>query len=194
MVDIRNIVNPHRSCGEPSQLAALKADSEKMGWPEGETYTQTRKGNEIDAGIASGRKSRKSIIRAMWLFNLADVKGTAFKKRKSYERRIEAIHEAGCVFREAATGRVSSRAADLVAMTNQASKMITDYGKGAAGRSRSGRPPKPRTATELDVMQRIWESRKYATIDDALLAMGAKKIKHVTRGECYRRFGKRGGE
>lgn len=59
---------------------------------------------------------------------------------------------------------------------------------------RSGRPPKPRTATELDVMQRIWESRKYKTIGDALLAMEDKKIKHVTRGECYRRFGKRGGE
>lgn len=194
MVDIRNIVNPHRSCGAPSQIAALQADSEKMGWPEGETYTQTKKGSEVDAGIASGRKERKSIIRAMWLFNLADVKGTAPKKRKSYERRIEVIHDAGCVFREAATGRQSNRAADLVAMANQASKMITDYGKGAAGQTRTGRPQKPRSATELDVMQRIWESRKFKTIDDALLAMEAKKIKNVTRGECYRRFGKRNPE
>lgn len=163
-----------------------------MGWPLGEVYTQSKKGNEIDAGIASGRKPLKSIIRAMWLFNLAPVDANAFKKRQAIERRIGIIHKEGFYFREAATGRQSNRPADLVAMTHQASKMVTDFAKGAAGQSRTGRPRKPREATELDVMRRCWESRRNETVDDAIEAMKAKGIKRVTKGECYRRFGPRG--
>jgi len=190
--DLRNIVNPHKNCGADAQMAALVADSEKMGWPLGEIYTQTKKGNEIEAGIASGRKSLKSVIRAMWLFNLAPIDSTAPKKRHAIERRIEAIHARGFVFREAATGRLSSRAGDLVAMTNQASKMIADFAKGASGQTRSGRPSKPRTATEIEMMRRIWESRRHKTVAVAILAMETKGIKRITRGELYRRFGPRG--
>lgn len=192
MVDIRNIVNPHRNCGSEAQLAALVADSEKMGWPLGEVYTQSKKGNEIDAGIASGRKPLKSIIRAMWLFNLAPVDGKAPQKKRAIERRIEVIHRDGFFFREAATGRQSNRAADLVAMSHQAAKMVADYAKGAAGQSRTGRPNKARTEAELDVMRRCWESRRNETVDDAIEAMKAKGIKRVTKGECYRRLGRRG--
>lgn len=192
--DLRNIVNPHKNCGADAQMAALVADSEKMGWPLGEVYTQTTKGNEIDAAIGSGRKPLKSIIRAMWLFNLAptDPKAKAFRKRRAIEQRIEAIHDGGFFFREAATGRQSNRPADLVAMTHQASKMVTDFAKGAAGQERSGRPGKARTSAELAVMRQCWESRRHKTVNDAMLAMEAKGIKRVTKGECYRRFGQRG--
>lgn len=191
-MDIRNIINPHRNCGADAQLEAINADSKKMKWPDGETYTQTKNGNEIDAAILSCRKRLKSIVRAMWLFNLAPIEVKAHQKRKIIEQRIKSIHAAGFIFREAATGRQSNCPADLVAMTHQSARMIADFGKGAAGQLREGRPKKVRTDADRSVMQPIWESRRYKKVDDALQAMREAGILRLTRGECYRLFGARG--
>ena len=191
-VDIRNYINPHPKCGAEVQKAALDADSEEMEWPPGTDYTEDKTGKLGDAAVRPAREDRKSIVRCQWLFNLAPVTGMAPEKRKVLKERLAAIHKKkGCVFREAATGLQSDDPAALVEMTQRSSKMISDYGKGAAGQTRKGRPKKPRTKTQLDTMERGWFSRRHRTIDAAIIWIENQGVKNVNKNELYRLFGRR---
>lgn len=64
---------------------------------------------------------------------------------------------------------------------------IASSGRGAAGREKSGRPPKKYTPEQLIIMEREWHSKKHATRDSALKAIRSYGIE-VKREWLYVHF------
>lgn len=191
--DIRDLINPHPACSKSLQQESLDADSAKLGIRAAETYTNDKTDGPRQAAIKSGRRDRRSIIRAMWAFNLAPIKATAPAKRKAITAALKQIIDAGCIFREAATGRQSNRGAELAAMAAQASEMVGNHARGAAGRKKPGRPKKAVDDKKRDAMEKAWFDRRNKTVDAVIDRLRLAGIR-TNKNELYRLFGPRNPE
>ena len=153
--DIRNYVNPHPSHSEAKQLAYFG---------DGTTYVEDRSGKVIERLIKSLR--RGSIVRVVQPFLLAPVRGRPQTRRNKWADRVCRIKAAGALF---LTMRCPQLRGAKLAMV--AYEEIASSGRGAAGRSKSGRPQKSYSPEQLIVMEREWHSKKHKTRDGALKAI-----------------------
>ena len=171
MVDIRSYANP---ISKPSQVEALT----------GEIYT------DWDALLRSVRKG--SIVEVADGYLLAPGTGRPSKRRDVLLERVDAVKAKGGILHEVATGHRSNNRAECNRMLLRAYEMIATSGRGrksaANGRLSKGRPRKPYEPDQLELMERIWFSRRYKSRDEAINAIRAKGIK-VKRGWLYTHFG-----
>ena len=177
-LDIRSYVNPHPHFAAAGQMERLS---------DGETYVEDKSGKIIDAVIASVRRDRRSIVQVDELFLLAPVIGTPNKRRRSLAERIEAIKAAGGVVRERSSGLQCGQAGFSKAIV-RATEMISNSGRGQAGRTKSGRPSRELTKEQKEAVERIWTSRRYQTRTEAIAAIHALGIR-VSKTYLYGTFG-----
>jgi len=179
MVDIRSYNNPFR----PSYSEAWQ--NERL---TGEVYTEGKEG--FDALLRSIRKG--SIVEVVECFLLAPTTGKPCKRRKVLLARLEAIKARKGILVEQWSGYKSNNFKQYARMLLRAYEMIATSGRGrksaANGRLSKGRPRKQYETDQLELMERIWFSRRYKTRDDAINAIRAKGIK-VKRGWLYTHFG-----
>ena len=177
-LDIRSYVNPHPHFAAAGQMERLS---------DGETYVEDKSGKIIDAVIASVRRDRRSIVQVDELFLLAPVIGTPNKRRRALAERIEAIKAAGGVVRERSSGLQCGQAGFSRAIV-RATEMISNSGRGQAGRTKSGRPSRELTKEQKEAVERIWTSRRYQTRTEAIAAIHALGIR-VSKTYLYGTFG-----
>jgi len=175
MPDIRSYNNPF----PPSYGAAWQA--ERL---TGEVYT------DWDALLRSVRPG--SIVEVAEGFLLAPVTGKPARRRDALLERIDAVKARKGVLHEVSTGHRSNNRSQCNRMLLRAYEMIATSGRGrksaANGRLSKGRPRKLYEPDQLELMERIWFSRRYKTRDEAINAIRAKGIK-VKRGWLYTHFG-----
>ena len=171
MVDIRSYHNPD---GKPSQADQLT----------GEVY------KDFDALLRSVRQG--SIVEVADGYLLAPGTGRPSKRRDVLLERIDAVKAKGGVLHEVATGHRSNNRAQCNRMLLRAYEMIATSGRGrksaANGRLSKGRPRKLYEPDQLELMERIWFSRRYKSRDEAINAIRAKGIK-LKRGWLYTHCG-----
>lgn len=154
----------------------------------GELYTEDKKGKIIDALIRAIRPG--DVVEVVELFLLAPVKASTAKRRRVLVERIEAIKARGGSICEVSTGDRSDQG-HLPRMIVRAVGLISKGGKGAAGRTKRGRPKKERASEDLQIMEFEWVSKRNKTIADVLVAVRNRGIKRATVSEFYRHFGSR---
>ncbi len=181
--DIRSYNNPW-----PPRFSKEAQAAKLTGTP----YVEDKSGKVIDALIRSIRKERRSIVEVVEVGLLAPVKGRPSKRREALAERFESIKDGGGRIREVSTGDQSDERGKCAKMLLRGYDFIANSGRGAAGKSKSGRPSHREKYTDAQwkAMGHIWDSRKYDTGDKALAAIHALGIK-VKRGYMYRYFGKR---
>lgn len=176
-MDIRSYVNPHPPrYSRDAQLARVT----------GEIYVEDRRGKVIDALLQSLRKG--SIVEVLELFLLAPVKGHTRTRRRLLTERIEAIKAKGAVIHEMATF-CRSNEGKLPRMMLRAYEQIATSGRAQAKRPTSGRPPKEYSPHELEVMEGVWQSRRYRNDDERLTAIEKRIGKKVGRAWLWHKFG-----
>ncbi len=179
--DIRSYNNPW-----PPRFSKEAQAAKLTGTP----YVEDKSGEIIDALIRSLRPG--GIVEVVELGLLAPVRGRPSKRREALAERVERIRDRKARIREVATGDQSDERGKSAKMLLRGYDFIANSGRGAAGKSKSGRPAhRERYAGEQwKSMGHIWDSRKYDTADKAMAAIHALGIK-VKRGYMYRYFGKR---
>lgn len=180
MVDFRNYINPGKG--------NFTADWQKSYMPDGEDYVEDKTGKIFDALVRSVRKG--TIVRVRRLFCLAPWKGMPAKRRRILAERVDALRERGGIVMEAETHRRSDVRGHCAQMLMGGYEDIATAGR-SVSKGKTGRPGKNRTDAELAIMKAEFFSRKNKTVDDALAVL-ARKVSNVTRGELYRLFGARG--
>lgn len=181
MPDIRSYNNPFPpSFSEAGQAERLT----------GVVYTEGKAGEDFAALLRSVRKG--TIVEVVDGFLLAPVTGKPAKRRQALLDRIDAVKAKGGILHEVTTGHRSNNRSQCNRMLLRAYEMIATSGRGrksaANGRLSKGRPGKNYEPDQLELMERIWFSRRYKTRDEAINAIRAKGIK-VKRGWLYNRFG-----
>jgi hypothetical protein len=181
MPDIRSYNNPF-----------LPSYSE--GWQNerltGEVYVEGKSG--FDALLRSIRKG--TIVEVADGFLLAPITGKPATRRTALLDRVDAIKAKGGILHEVATGHRSNNRSECNRMLLRAYEMIATSGRGRKsaqnGRlsKNGGRPRKKYEPDQLELMERIWFSRRYKSRDEAINAIRAKGIK-VKRGWLYNHFG-----
>lgn len=154
---------------------------------DGEMYVEDKSGKIIEAVIASIRRQLRSVIQVDELFLLAPVIGTPTKRRRALAERIEAIKAAGGFVRERSSGLQSGQAGFSKAIV-RATEMISNSGRGQAGRTKSGRPSRELTKEQKEAVEQIWTSRRYQTRTEAIAAIHALGIR-VSKTYLYGTFG-----
>lgn len=172
MVDIRNYVNPHPRYSQRIQTDALAG--------LGALYVEDRSGKVFDRLLRSLR--RGAIVRVCRPFLLAPVRGRPKTRRAKWVERHEAIKARGCKLECLQPNDCRGARMAMVAYEE-----IASSGRGAAGREKSGRPPKAYTPEQRVVMEREWHSKKHKTRAAAYKAIKAFGIE-VTRGYLYAHY------
>jgi hypothetical protein len=174
--DIRGYVNP-RALG-------LTESGQREGM-NGEVYVEDRRGHVVDALIKSVRNG--SVIAVRELYYLAPGDFRPQKRRRLLTERVEAIKAAGGSILELATG-YSSKEGHLPRMLLTAYEQIATSGR-ARKRDRTGRPAREWTAHELEVMEAIWNSRRYSNDEKRVTAIRANIGKTPSRSWLRLKFG-----
>lgn len=175
--DIRGYINPSvPGETEAGQLVGMS--------PGAEIYTENRHGTAIDRLIKSVR--RGSIVEVKELHCLAPADFRADKRRRVLADRIEAIKDAGGVIREWSTGHVSKGRLPRMMMT--AYEQIATSGR-ARKREATGRPPREWSSHELEVMETVWQSRRYHNDNERSVAIREQLGKVPSKGWLRLRFG-----
>jgi hypothetical protein len=148
-----------------------------------ELYVEDRKGKVVDAFLRSLRS--KEIVELEELHYLAPGRGRADKRRRVLDERLAAIEAKGCVVRETAPGIA---AASMTRMALRAYEQIATSGR-ARRRDKEGRPAFDATKHEWDVMESVWQSRRYKNDDERLTAIRKRIGKSPGRTTLRNRFG-----
>ena len=175
-LDIRGYVNP---------LAPGLTETGQREGMTGEVYVEDRRGHVIEALIKSIRKG--TVLQVRELYYLAPGHFRPQQRRRLLTERVEAIKERGGSILELATG-YSSKKGHLARMLMTAYEQIATSGR-ARRRDKTGRPAREWTAHELEVMQAIWNSRRYSNDDKRVTAIKANIGKAPSRSWLRLKFG-----
>lgn len=177
MSKVRAYINPFVPGGvvEATQRAHMS--------PGAEIYAEDRKGKVILAFIAALRP--KEVVEVEELHYLAPGIGRADKRRGILDMRMAAIEAKGCTFRETAPGIATT---SPMRMALRAYEQIATSGR-ARKRDQEGRPPFEATKHEWEVMETVWQSRRYQNDDERLTAIRKRIGKSPGRTTLRNRFG-----
>lgn len=178
MKDVRSYCNPF-----PPRFST-EAQQAKL---TGELYTEDRKGHQIESLIASVRKG--SVVEIVELFLLAPTHFRPQKRRRLLAERVEAIEGRGGSIRELATGW-DTKKGHLPRMFVRAHEQIASSGRAGIGKAKSGRPVKwILTPHDKEIIEGIWQSRRYANDDERVVAVHKRTGKKLSRAWLRLHFG-----
>lgn len=181
--DIRSYCNPLKpSHGAAGQIERLT----------GVLYTEDKTGKVWEKLRQSIRPG--SMVEVVHLFLLAPTKGSVRKRADEMLKRIAQVRRRGGIVIEEATGRRSDQPGKWDAALVEARERLGRSGKGAPGRSRSGRPNKIEDPALREKAENMWRSRRYKTRDEAVAAISEMLGRAINRSWCYANFGTPSGK
>lgn len=175
--DVRSYLNPLKpSWGEEGQREKLT----------GEIYLPEQR----DALIRSIRQN--SVVEVVETFLLANTTGRSDKRKRDLLQIVDAIEERGGIIRETATGHQSNIPKQWRLMQARAFDLITSSARGknsaVNGKLSAGRPRKQYSSEQLQLMEKVWFSRRFKTIPERMSYLATQGIK-VRRSWLYSKFG-----
>lgn len=177
--DFRNYINP-----QPKGRFTTKWQQEPMSG--GDFYVEDKSGRVFDALLRSIRPG--TVVRVRRVFCLAPWRATPRKRRATIVDRVTAVRVRAGVVLEAESGLRSDKPGWDKAMMAAYDDVATS-GRGQAKRERSGRPAQEWTPHELQVMETVWQSRRYKNDDERLTAIRKRIGRTPGRTTLRNRFG-----